>query len=137
MTQSINSERQRYRKRANQSVVAICLQLETPGFAYSKWGGEQRCKPGDWLVDNAGDVYSVDAEVFARTYRQVGPGQYVKITPVWAEQAAEAGSVTTKEGRSHYGASDYVVFNNADGTDAYCVSREKFEAMYEPDVGED
>ena len=137
MKQTKPTERQRYRKRANQAVVAIRLQLDTPGFAYSKWGGEQRCKPGDWLVDNAGDVYSVDAEVFARTYRQVGPGQYVKITPVWAEQAEEDGSVTTKEGRSHFSAGDYRVFNNADCTDAYCVTREKFEAMYEPDAGED
>ena len=137
MKQTKPTERQRYRKRANQAVVAIRLQLDTPGFAYSKWGGEQRCKPGDWLVDNAGDVYSVDAEVFARTYRQVGTGQYVKITPVWAEQTAEAESVMTKEGRSHFSAGDYRVFNNADGTDAYCVTREKFDAMYEPDTGED
>lgn len=137
MKQTKPTEPQSYRKRANQAVVAIRLQLDTPGFAYSKWGGEQRCKPGDWLVDNAGDVYSVDAEVFARTYRQVGPGQYVKITPVWAEQAEEDGSVTTKEGRSHFSAGDYRVFNNADGTDTYCVTREKFEAMYEPDAGEE
>ena len=137
MKQTKPTEPQSYRKRANQAVVAIRLQLDTPGFAYSKWGGEQRCKPGDWLVDNAGDVYSVDAEVFARTYRQVGPGQYVKITPVWAEQAEEDGSVTTKEGRSHFSAGDYRVFNNADCTDAYCVTREKFEAMYEPDAGEE
>ena len=137
MTHTNSPLRQSYRKRANQAVVAIRLQLDTPGFAYSKWGGEQRCKPGDWLVDNAGDVYSVDAEVFARTYRQVGPGQYVKITPVWAEQAEEDGSVTTKEGRSHFSAGDYRVFNNADCTDAYCVTREKFEAMYEPDAGEE
>lgn len=131
------SDRQRYRKRANQAVVAIRLQLETAGFAYAKWGGEQWCKPGDWLVDNAGDVYSVDAEVFARTYRRVSTGQYVKITPVWAEQARQAGSIATLEGRSYYAMGDYLVYNNADGSDAYCVDREKFEAMYEPVSGED
>jgi len=133
MTQSINPERQRYLKRVDQAVVAIHLQLDTAGFTYTKWGAEQRCKPGDWLVDNDGDVYTVDAEVFARTYRQTAPGQYVKITPVWAEQATEAGAVMTKEGRSHYMAGDYLVFNHEDGSDGYCVTREKFETIYEPD----
>ena len=137
MTQSLPPERQRYRKRADQSVLAVRLLLDTAGFVYTKWGAEQQCKPGDWLVDNGGDVYTVDAEVFARTYRRVSPGQYVKITPVWAWQATEAGSVATNEGRSHYAAGDYLVCNNYEGTDTYCVSREKFEAMYEPVSGED
>jgi hypothetical protein len=43
------------------------------------------------------------------------------------------GAVTTKEGQSRYDAGDYLVFNNEDGTDAYCMSAVKFEAMYERD----
>jgi hypothetical protein len=125
--------RHRYIKRPDQFVVAVQLSLDTEGFGYRKWGAEQRCKRGDWLVDNAGDVYTVDADVFARTYREVAPGHYVKTTPVWAEVATEAGSVPTKEGRSHYRRGDYLVYNNEDGTDAYCVSAEKFEAMYQQD----
>ena len=125
--------RQRYRKRPSQSVVAVRLALDTAGFNYRKWGAEQRCKANDWLVDNDGDVYTVDCDVFARTYRQVEPGRYVKTTPVWAERASAAGAVKTKEGESHYDAGDYLVFNNEDGTDGYCVSASKFEAMYEPD----
>ena len=58
---------------------------------------------------------------------------YVKITPIWAEKAAKAGKVKTKEGESHYEKGDYIVSNNEDGTDAYCVSSGKFESMYEPD----
>ena len=126
--------RQRYRKRANQSVVAVRLALDTPGFTYRKWGAEQQCKTNDWLVDNDGDTYTVDASVFARTYRQVGPGQYVKTTPVWAERAAASGAIKTKEGQSHYGAGDYLVFNEEDGGDGYCVSAAKFAEMYELDT---
>jgi hypothetical protein len=126
--------RQRYRKRSDQSVVAIQLALETAGFTYRKWGAEQRCKPGDWLVDNNGDVYTIDAEVFAKTYRPVATGQYVKMPPVWAERATADGVVPTKEGQSHYQAGDYLVFNNEDGSDAYCISAAKFEAMYEADL---
>lgn len=125
--------RRRYRKKPNQAVVAVQLNLETDGFVYRKWGAEQRCKRGDWLVDNAGDVYTVDAGVFAGTYRKVGSGTYVKTTPIWAEMATEPGRVATLEGESHYHAGDYVVSNNKDGTDAYCISRTKFEAMYELD----
>ena len=125
--------RRRYRKRPDQFVIAVRLALDTAGFVYRKWGADQRCKGGDWLVDNHGDVYTVDADVFARTYRQVAPGRYVKTTPVWAEVAAGPGVVPTKEGQSRYDAGDYLVFNAEDGTDAYCISAAKFETMYERD----
>lgn len=125
--------RERYRKRPDQFVVAVRLALETGGFTYRKWGAEQRCKPGDWLVNNGGDVYTVDADVFARTYRQSTPGRYVKITPVWAERARQAGSVPTKEGESRYEEGDYLVYNSEDAMDAYCMSAARFETMYERD----
>lgn len=125
--------RRRYRKKADQFVVAVQLDLDTDGFIYRKWGAEQRCQQGDWVVDNDGDHYTVDGEVFARTYRKISPGIYVKTTPIWAEVAAEPGQVDTKEGVSRYQAGDYLVSNNEDGTDAYCISAAKFESMYELD----
>lgn len=129
------AERRRYRKKPDQYVVAVQLSLETEGFTYKKWGAQQRCKPGDWLVNNQGDVYTVDQESFADTYRQKHPdlpGIYVKTTVIWAERAAKAGEVVTKEGVSQYHAGDYLVANEADGSDAYCISASKFETMYEP-----
>jgi hypothetical protein len=125
--------RRRYRRRPDHYVVAVQLDLDTPGFTFRKWGAEQRCKRGDWVVDNDGDVYTVDREVFARTYRKLRPGTYQKTTPVWAEVASADGSVATKEGRSHYRAGDYVVSNDERGGDLYCVPAAKFEAMYELD----
>ena len=127
--------RQRYRRRPDQYVVAVRLLLDTDGFTYRKWGGDQRCKRGDWLVDNDGEVYTVDAESFALTYRELRRGAYLKTAPVWAEVAAEDGSVATKEGRSAYRKGDYLVSNNEDGSDAYTVPAQKFEAMYELDDG--
>jgi hypothetical protein len=123
--------RQKYRKRADQFVVAVQLDLDTAGFTYTKWGAEQRCKKGDWIVDNDGDIYSVDREVFEKTYRKVNPGIYVKTTPIWAEVTARPGSVVTKEGESHYQKGDYLVYNNKNGADAYCISAAKFVSMYE------
>ena len=124
--------RKKYVKRANQSVVAVQLALEGAGFTYEKWGGTQSCKKGDWLVDNDGDVYTVDANTFERTYARVGDGKYVKTAPVWAEVAQSSGRVQTKEGSTEYQPGDYLVFNQEDGGDAYAVSARKFEAMYEP-----
>jgi hypothetical protein len=126
--------RQKYVKRASQFVIAVQVDLTTNGFTYQKWGDTQTCKRGDWLVNNNGDTYTVDGDTFARTYRSTGPdkpGTYVKGTPVWAEIAGEAGDVRTKEGSTHYQPGDYLVYNEPDGGDAYAVSKDAFESMYE------
>ena len=125
--------RRRYVRRPDRPVAAVRLALDADALVYRKWGGEQRAKAGDWIVDNDGDVYTVDADVFARTYRRTGTGTYVKTTPVWAERATHAGSVKTKEGATHYNAGDYVVSNKSDGSDEYAMPAAKFEDLYTPD----
>jgi hypothetical protein len=125
-----DTTRRRYVRRPDRPVAAVRLPLDTDGLVYRRWGGEQRAKSGDWIVDNDGDVYTVDADVFARSYRQTGPGAYVKTTPVWAEQAERAGSVKTKEGATDYEAGDYLVSNNSDGSDQYAIGAAKFDALY-------
>jgi hypothetical protein len=125
--------RRRYRRRPEQAVAAVQMRLETPGLSYHKWGAEQRAQAGDWLVDNGGDVYTVNAETFARTYRQVGTGAYVKATPVWAERANAPGSVPTQEGHTTYQAGDWLVSNLPDGGDAYAISAARFDELYELD----
>ena len=133
MPGSAMSAQQRFRRRPDQTVVAVQLDLDTDGLRYRKWGHEQQAKRGDWLVDNKGDIYTVDAKSFAQTYRQVQRGAWLKTTPVWATQATQAGSVQTKEGHTQVRAGDWVVANNADGSDAYAMGADKFQAMYEPD----
>ena len=124
------SRRLKYLKRPGQIVLAVQIALDTRGFSYKKWGTTQTCRRGDWLVDNGGDVYTVNRDSFARTYRRIGPGRYLKITPVWAERADAAGKVSTKEGVTHYRAGDYLVFNEKSGGDAYAVTERKFHKMY-------
>lgn len=121
----------KYRKREQQTVLAIQIDLDTAGFTYSKWGGEQSCRAGDWLVNNGGDCYTIGKESFAKTYESIAPGQFIKTAPVWACQSGKVGKVQTNEGSTKYDAGDYLVSNNADGTDAYAVSKKKFEEMYE------
>ncbi|MCB1507042.1 MAG: hypothetical protein KDJ47_18915 [Hyphomicrobiaceae bacterium] len=88
--------RRRYRRKPDQAITAVQLDREFRSFSYRKWGHDQLAQPGDWLVDNAGDIYTVAADTFARTYREVAPCRWVKSVPVWAEQTAESGSVATK-----------------------------------------
>jgi hypothetical protein len=124
--------RRRYVRRAGTEVVAVQLDLDTDGFTYRKWGAEQTCKRGDWIVNNGGDVYTVDRETFALTYRAQSPGRYRKVTPVWAERADRDGAIRTKEGITRYRAGAYLVFNDEAGEDGYAMGAPSFEAMYEP-----
>src|SRR6516164_9600192 len=122
---------QQYRRRERTLVIAVRLDLNTDGFTYLKWGGTQRCKRGDWIVNNQGDVYTIDTETFERTYQMVSPGMYEKVAPVWAEVAAEAGTIPTKEGSTAYLAGDYLVFNAPDRKDGYAMEAETFCRLYE------
>lgn len=126
-------ERRRFRRRPGQPVVAVQLDLDMDGFVYRKWGDAQRCKAKDWVVNNKADVYTVDAESFARTYTSAGQGTYVKTGKVWAELADSAGRVATKEGSTDYKGGDWLVSNEEDGSDAYAVSAQKFKELYELD----
>lgn len=122
----------KYIKKAGSEVVAVQLQLDTDGFTYRKWGGVQTCKRGDWVVNNGGDVYTVDAEVFASTYREVSPGLYHKEAPVWAVVADADGAIRTKEGLTNYRKGWYLVYNDAERKEGWAISPEKFHSMYEP-----
>lgn len=123
--------RQKFVKRSSQFVVAVQLDLLTNGFTYQKWGSVQSCKPGDWIVNNNGDTYTINRDVFLATYKATAPGQYVKTTPVWAEVATNSGEVHTKQGSTHYEPGDYLVYNASDSEDGYAVPKTTFERMYE------
>ncbi len=123
----------RYKKKPNQTIIAVQLSLDTAGFDFQKWGAKQHCKKNDWLVNSNGDTYTIDQQVFTANYQQLTPGTYIKTTPVWAEVAKYNGWLETKEGKSRYMAGDYLVHNKEDGSDSYCINADKFEAMYDID----
>ena len=111
--------------------MAVQLNLDTAGFKYEKWGQIQICKQGDWMVNNNGDVYTIDQQIFANTYKENGKGQYFKSIVVWAEVADKAGVIQTKEGSTYYRVGDCLVYNDVADDDAYAISREKFEKLYD------
>jgi hypothetical protein len=123
----------RYRRKEETHVLAVQLDLETDGFTYRKWGAEQFCKPGDWLVNNGGDTYTIDGDTFERTYAEVSPGVYRKVARIWAAVADEPGVIATQEGATHYQAGDYLVYANRRLEDGYAISAERFTSLYELD----
>jgi len=122
---------QEYRRRERTLVTAVRLDLDIEGFTYQKWGGTQRCKKGDWIVNSNSDAYTVDAETFKRTYHMVSPGLYEKTGSVWAEEASEPGAIQTKEGSTAYRKGDFLVFNDPGRKDGYAMSSTKFHQLYE------
>lgn len=120
-----------YRKRKNTTVTAVQLDLDTEGFTYTKWGGEQRCRRGDWLLNSDTDCYTVSDSSFQKTYREESPGRYVKHTLVRATMAVKSGKISTQEGETAYSAGDYLIDNNGDGSDCYAISEQTFHELYE------
>lgn len=121
-----------YRRRGDTEVLAIRLELDFEGFSYVKWGARQICQRGDWLVDNGGDIYTVDGETFARTYQPLAPGRYIKTTPVWARRAEKPGRIATQEGTTDYELGDFLVYNDPEGRDGYAIAAATFRRLYEP-----
>lgn len=126
------SQLRKYTRKADTPVTAVQLDLDTDGFTYRKWGGVQKASAGDWLVNNGGDVYTVERGVFERTYRMLGPGVYAKDQPVWARVAAADGNIHTREGITNYLAGDMIVFNDENERDGYAMSAKTFDRLYQP-----
>lgn len=132
----MNNIIRQYTRKAN-NVAAVQLNFTNGDddrislFKYHKWGDVQKCKPGDWVVYNQGETYTIDKESFESTYEQVSLGVYKKVSSVWAKEASEDGKLKTKEGYTHFKEGDMIVSNDAEFDDSYAMSREKFDELYE------
>lgn len=124
-----------YKRRKVEPVTAIQLNFETDKdtktlFNYNKWGDKQSCKPGDWLVKSGDEVYTIDKDSFANTYKKEDGDRYYKAVGVYAVKAQEDGVISTKEGKTHYKRGDFIVYNDKGLTDGYAIDGEKFNSLY-------
>jgi len=135
---STQNPRKPFRRKSSMAVMtAIRLDLEIECFTYQKWGGLQKCKPGDWLVTDNGYVYTVDNDYFLDNYRQVSPGRYEKYGVVWAEMTFEDGAFEAMTGTSSYSAGDYLVYDRQEGEGRrYPVRKHQFERLYQEIEGD-
>lgn len=125
------AERAYFRKKANRPVIAVQIDIDFDEIRYQKWGDTQRCKPGDWLVNNNNDTYTVNREYFRTHYKNISPGVYEKEGEIWAEVAPENGTIKTIEGSTAYIAGDYLVFDRQIGGTGYAIGKVDFERMYD------
>lgn len=124
---------QKYKRKPN-LVVAVQLNFDIDNsilFKYKKWGDIQSAKPNDWVVNNEGEVYTIDDESFNQTYEFISLGCYTKVGYVWATEAPSDGKVKTKEGYTHYKKGDMIVSNDEKFDDQYAMTSSKFFSLYE------
>ena len=126
------TDRKKYKKRPKYHVTAVQFDLQSEGFNYQKWGSSQYCKPGDWLINNDDDIYTVDKDYFKEHYRKVSAGVFEKVGEIWAEPTESDGSIETIEGETNFRAGDYLVFDRRHGGIGYAISKARFERWYEP-----
>ncbi len=124
----------RYRRREMTTVTAVQIALETDGFTYRKWGEEQVARAGDWLVNNNGNVYTVDGKEFGRSYIHVRDGVYEKTAPVWAETALSDGKVRSTSGFTSFRMGDFIVYSDETKADGWAMSAKEFTRLYCLDV---
>ena len=125
------SELKKYVPKLDATVIAVQIDLDTQGITYMKWGAEQRCSRGDWLVNNGGDTYTVTDDTFTRTYRMERPGLYRKAASVWARVAQEKGWVRSEEGETEYEPGDYIAFHAPDAELGWAVPPVEFLERYD------
>lgn len=93
-------------------------------------GDTMTAEPGDWKVtDDSGAVRSVAADVFARSYREIGAGRYARTGMFRARQATAEETIDTLEGTATAHPGDWIV-EGVSG-EQWPVPRAQFERSYE------
>ena len=95
----------------------------------STTGDQLRARAGDWWVCDGADRWSVDGEIFARTYVRIGGDRYRKVAAVTAAVISEPLTVPTLEGVVSGSPGDYLVGNP--GGDVWVIPAAVFTARYE------
>lgn len=113
-------------------VTAVQIDFDKVKFTYHKWGAEQKATTGDWIVSTHGDVVTVPREIFARSYKTIGHGQYLQTGNVWVRQTIEPGVLKTNSGQINYQAGDYLVFNDPEGNQGIVMKANTFTEFYLP-----
>lgn len=96
-------------------------------------GSDLDAAAGDWLLTDGRREWTVDADVFARSYERLADGTFRKSTTVQAVQLDEAVDVPTLEGVSAAVAGDWLL-RGVEG-ELWPVGDDHFRSRYAPDTG--
>lgn len=120
----------RYKRKGNEVVIAIQLDLDTEGFSYQKQGAERRCNAQDWLLSDRSGTYAVDDSTFARAFEEIGVGQYTMVGIVRAKVSDSAGHIRVGQRKVPHEPGDYLVWDESTQSIGYAVPKDWFEASY-------
>lgn len=110
-------------------LVVTATRLDERKIWRTATGSNLTAQPGDWLLCDGNDNWTVAADVFRATYRNLGGDQYAKFTIVRARQLSSRTTINTLEGPSLAEPGDWLVGNP--GGDAWPVPRADFGRRYE------
>lgn len=119
----------RYRSTA----VVHATRLARPHAWRTGRGSALSARAGDWLITDGVQEWTVEADIFARTYRRLPDGRFAKDAPVDAVRTDRPLDVPTLEGVARAEAGDWVL-RGVDG-ELWPVSDAYFRSTYTPDAG--
>jgi hypothetical protein len=96
-------------------------------------GSDLTGRAGDWRVTDGVEEWTVEAGIFARTYRQLPDGRYAKDATVDAVRTERPLDVPTLEGVARAEAGDWVL--RSDDGELWTVTDAYFRSAYAPDAG--
>lgn len=115
--------------RAFRSLLRVSArQLTTSTEWTSDNGSRLTALAGDWLLETYGSTWTVNADVFERTYEKQADGTYLKIVAVTARKLTTEVDIVTLEGIAHALPGDWLVCNPAG--DVWPVNAEEFSRRY-------
>lgn len=88
-------------------------QLRETQIWHTSSGSTMRGKPGDWLISEGDEEWTVDQRIFEESYEEVGVTKYRKASPVRARQLENSTTLETLEGTDCLSAGDWIVMNNS------------------------
>lgn len=105
-------------------------QLTEPFHWSSAKGDALIGQPGDWLVEDGAQKWTVADAVFRETYEQVDNGTYAKRAPVFARMVSGNVTLVTLEGNIALSPGDWLVCNL--NGDCWGMTAVQFASKYRP-----
>ena len=112
------------------TVIVKARQLTTPHEWTSRSGSVLRGQPGDWVLFDGDDEWTITDEAFTASYHQRPDGDWEKRSTIRAVQLDGAVEVDTPEGASRAEAGDWLATSL--GAGAWPIAANAFTRRYVP-----
>jgi hypothetical protein len=130
---AVPAELLRGARRYRSTAVVRATRLARPYTWRTARGSALSARAGDWRLSDGVEEWTVEADIFARTYRRLPDGRFTKDAPVDAARTDRPLDVPTCEGVARAEAGDWVL-RGVDG-ELWTVTDAYFRSTYTPEPG--